>query len=253
MTVPTSRRRQGSHGYVGPASMSETTITGGSGGDPLPHLRFSPQRASSGPWKVRERKVVCGKVLLSSSSPFTVRNNTRPSNSWNGCLPCFPVEDTERILHTNTSEASLSAFHSSATISPTSVGNHVCFPNYATTASFPADLESAVDEKKLKADVMRAFIVVRKYDDASKSSGYREPMGPLKASTSHSVPLTKDDECHPALSNPPPASLQVASSKVSLVLPRRSGGRRSCDCCNALAPPRPAVVAVVCSRGGAVE
>merc|ERR1712216_154053 len=64
-------------------------------------------------------------------------------------------------------------------------------------------------------------------------------MGPLKASTSHSVPLTKDDDCHPALSNPPPASLQVASSKVSLVLPRRSGGRRSCDCCNALAPPRP--------------
>ena len=60
MTVPTSRRRQSSHGFVGPASMSETTITGGSGGDPLPHLRFSSRwkgllrPAAHGIWKLRD-------------------------------------------------------------------------------------------------------------------------------------------------------------------------------------------------------
>ena len=82
-----------------------------------------------------------------------------------------------------------------------------------------ADLRSAVSEKKLKAEGLRAFIVVRKYPDVSKGSGYREPTGPLLQSKSHAVPLT--EQAVPFLQKP--VSMQVTQAQPATPASNRVG------------------------------
>ena len=82
-----------------------------------------------------------------------------------------------------------------------------------------ADLRSAVSEKKLKAEGLKAFIVVRKYADVRKGSGYREPTGPLLQSKSHSVPLT--EQAVPFLQKP--VSMQVTQAQPATPASNRVG------------------------------
>ena len=81
-----------------------------------------------------------------------------------------------------------------------------------------ADLDSAVRAKKLKADDLRALVAVRKHADVCKSSGYSEPMAPLKQSKSLSVPLT--EQAAPLLQKP-------ACMKVPQALPATPASNRA--------------------------
>ena len=81
------------------------------------------------------------------------------------------------------------------------------------------DLRSAVRDKKLKAEGLRAFIVVRKYEDVSKNSGYREPTGPLLHSKSQNETLT--EQAVPFLQKP--VSMQVPQAQPATPASNRVG------------------------------